>query len=120
MDLNEILVFARVVQTGSFSAAARLLEMPKSTVSRKVSELEDRVGARLLQRTTRKLGLTDAGRLYYQHSSRIIAELEEADQAVSHMQTEPRGLLRVTAPLGFALLGPIVGELLERHPEVQM
>ena len=120
MDLNEILVFARVVQTGSFSAAARLLEMPKSTVSRKVSELEDRVGARLIHRTTRKLGLTDAGRIYYEHSARIVAEVEEADQAVGRMQATPRGLLRVTAPLSFSMLGPVVSEYLTRHAEVRV
>src|SRR5262245_37015413 len=76
-DLNEILVFTRVVQAGSFTAAARLLGMPKSSVSRKVSELEDRLGLRLLQRTTRKLGLTDAGRLYFDRCVRIVADLEE-------------------------------------------
>ena len=65
MDLNEIVVFARVVQTGSFTQAAKQLGMPKSTVSRKVSELEERLGSRLLQRTTRKLCLTDVGRTYH-------------------------------------------------------
>jgi DNA-binding transcriptional LysR family regulator len=120
MDLNEILVFARVVDSGSFSAAARLLEMPKSTVSRKVAELEERIGARLLHRTTRKLGLTDAGRIYYEHSARIVAELEEAEEAVGRMQSAPRGLLRVTAPLSFSMLGPIVAEYLRRHPDVQV
>lgn len=120
MDLNQILVFARVVQAGSFSGAARLLEMPKSTVSRKISELEERIGARLIQRTTRKLGLTDAGRIYYEHSARIVAEVEEAEHAVRSTQADPRGLLRVSAPLSFALLGPIVGEYLRRHAEVEV
>jgi DNA-binding transcriptional LysR family regulator len=120
MDLNEIVVFTRVVQAGSFSAAARLLAMPKSTVSRKVSGLEDRVGARLLQRTTRKLGLTDAGRLYYEHGARIVAEIDAADQAVGSLQATPRGLLRVTAPLSFTMLGPIVGEYLRRYADVQV
>src|SRR6478735_9300066 len=120
MDLNEILVFARVVDAGSFSAAARLLEMPKSTVSRKVAELEERIGARLLHRTTRKLGLTDAGRIYYEHSARIVAEIEEAEEAVSRMESAPRGLLRVTAPLSFNMLGSIVAEYLRRHPDVQV
>src|SRR5918995_560928 len=83
MDLNEMLVFTRVVQAGSFTAAARALDMPKSSVSRKVSDLEDRLGVRLLQRTTRKLGLTDAGRLYFERSARIVAETEEADHAVT-------------------------------------
>lgn len=89
MDLNELLVFARVVQAGSFTAAARGLRMPKSTVSRKVSELETRVGAQLLQRTTRKLRLTDVGRTYYEHCARIVAEAEQAELAVTRMQAAP-------------------------------
>lgn len=120
MDLNELLVFTRVVQTGSFTGAAKLLGMPKSSVSRKVSELEDRVGARLLQRTTRKLGLTDAGRIYFDRSARIVAEIEEAEHAVGRTQAEPRGLLRVTAPLSFTVLGPVVADYLRRYPEVQV
>jgi len=119
-DLNDILIFTRVVQTGSFTAAARALGMPKSSVSRKVSDLEDRLGARLLQRTTRQLGLTDAGRLYFDHAARIVAEIEEADQAIGQMQATPRGLLRVTAPLSFGILGPIVATFLSRYPEAQI
>lgn len=120
MDLNELLVFARVVQAGSFTAAARGLRMPKSTVSRKVSELEERVGAQLLQRTTRKLRLTEVGQAYYEHCARIVAEAEAAEQAVTRMQAAPHGLLRVTAPLTFNLLGPLVAEFLRRYPEVQL
>jgi DNA-binding transcriptional LysR family regulator len=120
MDLNELLVFTRVVQTGSFTAAARLLRMPKSSVSRKVSDLEERVGARLLQRTTRKLGVTDAGRIYFERSARIVSEIEEADAAVGQLQASPRGLLRVTAPLSFAVVGPILAEFLKRNLEVQV
>jgi DNA-binding transcriptional LysR family regulator len=119
-DLNELLVFTRVVQTGSFTGAAKLLGMPKSSVSRKVSELEDRVGARLLQRTTRKLGLTDAGRIYFDRSARIVAEIEEAEHAVGRTQAEPRGLLRVTAPLSFSVLAPVVADFLRHHPDVQV
>jgi len=120
MDLNQILVFVRVVQAGSFSAAARQLGLPKSTVSRKVSDLEERMGARLLQRTTRKLSLTDAGRIYYERTAAILGEIEEAEQAVGRLQAAPRGLLRVTVPLGFDMLGPIVAEFLEQHPDVQI
>ncbi len=120
MDLNEMLVFTRVVQAGSFTAAARALDMPKSSVSRKVSDLEDRLGVRLLQRTTRKLGLTDAGRLYFERSARIVAETEEADHAVTELQAVPQGRLRVTAPLSFYMLGPMVTSFLQRYPEVQL
>ena len=105
-DLDEILVFTRVVQGGSFTAAAKALGMPKSTVSRKLSELEQRVGARLLQRTTRKVGLTDIGRVYYEHCVRIVAEVEEAQLAVAGLQSTPRGLIRVTVPLATFDPGP--------------
>jgi DNA-binding transcriptional LysR family regulator len=120
MDLNEILVFARVAQTGSFTAAAATLGMPKSTVSRKVSELEKRLSARLLQRTTRKLSLTDVGRTYYEYCARIVGEIEDAERAVSTLQASPRGLLRITAPINVAFLGPIVADYLKRYPEVQI
>src|ERR1043165_6075293 len=96
MDLNEIAVFTQVVQAGSFTGAAKLLGMPKSTVSRKVSDLEKRLNARLPQRTTRKLSLTDAGRTYYDYGVRIVNEIEAAESAVSSLQDQPRGLLRVS------------------------
>src|SRR4051812_19181871 len=120
VDLGEILVFTRVVQGGSLTAAAASLGMPKSTVSRKLSELEERVGARLLQRTTRKLSLTDVGRIYYEHCVRIVAELEEAQLAVTQLQSTPKGLLRLTAPVTFAPLGPILAEYLRLYPDVQV
>jgi DNA-binding transcriptional LysR family regulator len=120
MDLNELLVFARVVEAGGFTAAAAALGMPKSTVSRKVSDLEERLQARLLQRTTRRLSLTDVGRTYYQYCARIVGELEEAERAVSSLQGTPRGRLRVTAPLNFGFLGPILSDYLGRYPEVQL
>jgi DNA-binding transcriptional LysR family regulator len=120
MELNQIQVFVRVVQAGSFSAAARQLATPKSTISRRISELEQQVGARLLQRTTRKLGLTDAGRIFHEHALRIVAEVEEASHAVGRTQAAPRGLLRATAPLSFGMLGPIVAEYLRAHPEVEV
>src|SRR6266851_10331864 len=120
MDLNELLVFTRVVQAGSFTAAARRLKMPKSSVSRKVSDLEERVGARLLHRTTRKLGLTDAGRIYVERAAPIVSDIEQVDEAVGELQAAPRGLLRVTAPLSFALIGPMVASFLDRYPEVRV
>lgn len=120
MDLNEILVFARVVQAGSFTGAARELDMPKSTVSRKVSELEERLGARLLQRTTRRLSLTDVGQTYYRHAIRVVAEVEAAELAVTRLQEVPRGLLRITMPLNFGHLGALVSSFLERYPEVRV
>ncbi len=120
MDLNEILVFSRVVQAGSFTAAARELGLPKSTVSRKVSALEERLGARLLQRTTRKLSVTDAGRAFAEQAGRALAELEEAEHGVQALQARPRGLLRVTAPLNFAFMAPIIDDFLASYPDIQL
>lgn len=120
MDLNEYAVFTQVVQSGSFTAAARELDMPKSTVSRKVADLEERLGARLLQRTTRRLNLTEVGETFFRHALRVMSEVEEAELAVTAMQDVPRGLLRVTAPLSFGFLGPIVASFLERRPQVEV
>lgn len=120
MDLNEALLFARVAELGSFTGAARALGLPKSTVSRKVAELEARLGARLMQRTTRKLHLTDAGRLYYHHAARAVLEVEDAELAVARLQDAPRGKLRVTAPLNFDYLAPILSDFLLRYPEVDV
>src|SRR3954464_13847500 len=119
-DLNEILVFARVVATGSFTAAAAALRMPKSTVSRKVSDLEARLGARLLNRTTRKLSLTDEGRTYYEHCVRVESAIEDAERAVSNLQETPRGTLRVTTGNKVGFLGPIITDYLQRNPEVRI
>ena len=115
-----MLVFARVVQAGSFTAAARGLGMPKSTVSRKVTELEARLKARLLDRTTRKVSLTDVGRTYYDYCARIAGEIEGAERAVSNLQEIPRGVLRLTTGPNVAFVGPILNEYLRRYPEVRI
>lgn len=122
MDLNEIVVFSRVVETGSFTAAAQSLGLPKSTVSRKVAQLEERLGARLLQRTTRKLSLTEVGRSYYERCARIVSEIAEAEQMVAEQQAAPRGLLRVTAPVDFGglYLGELIAEFLAANPDIQV
>ena len=121
MDLNELMVFTRVVETRSFTAAARLLAMQKSTVSRKVAALAERLGVRLLQRTTRTLGLTDAGQALYDHTVRILADVERAEQAVAELQEQPRGVLRISAPFEFGMqfLGTLIAEFLGSHPEVR-
>ena len=115
-----MLVFARVAQTGSFTAAAANLGMPKSTVSRKVTELEARLEARLLDRTTRKVSLTDVGRTYYDYCARIVGEIEDAERAVTNLQEVPRGLLRVTTGSNAAFLGPILNDYIKRYPEVRV
>jgi DNA-binding transcriptional LysR family regulator len=121
-DLNDTLVFVRVVEHGSFIAAARALQLPKTTVSRKVQDLETRLGAQLLHRTTRKLGLTEAGNIYFEHCQRIARELDEAESAVGQLQGGPRGWLRLTAPysVGITWIAPLLGEFHARHPEVRV
>jgi DNA-binding transcriptional LysR family regulator len=121
-DLNDTLIFAKVVEHGSFTSAARALRLPKTTVSRKVQELESRLGAQLLHRTTRKLGLTEAGNIYFEHSQRIARELDDAESAIGQLQGGPRGWLRVTAPYSFAIsrITPLFGEFQRRYPEVRV
>jgi DNA-binding transcriptional LysR family regulator len=121
-DLNEMVVFERVVREGGFTAAARALGLSKSAVSQKVSRLEARLGARLLQRTTRSVRLTDIGAGYYERCARVVAEAREADRWVSGAQLAPRGVLRLTAPhmFGDAFLTPIVRRYLTCHPEVSV
>jgi DNA-binding transcriptional LysR family regulator len=121
-DLNDTLIFVKVVEQGSFTAAARLLGQPKTTVSRKVQELEARLGARLLHRTTRRLGLTEAGSVYYDHCQRIARELEQAESAVGQLQSGPRGWLRFTVPysIGINWIAPLLGEFHAQYPEIQL
>jgi DNA-binding transcriptional LysR family regulator len=121
-DLNDTLVFVKVAEFGSFIAAARALRLPKTTVSRKVQELETRLGAQLLHRTTRKLGLTEAGNLYFEHCRQIALALDEAESAVGQLQGGPRGWLRFTAPysVGTLWIAPLLGEFRARYPEVRV
>ncbi|MDX8524535.1 LysR family transcriptional regulator [Mesorhizobium sp. MSK_1335] len=121
-DLNDIVVFARVVEAGSFTAAARLLAMPKTTVSRRVAALEREIGVRLLQRTTRSLNMTDAGRLYYEQSSRALRAIEEANQQLAEARAEPTGTIRISAPVGFGayFLNRAVVEFLAMYPKTKV
>lgn len=121
-DLNDLAIFAQVVQSGSLTAAADALCMPKSNVSRRLARLEAELGVRLLERTTRKLHLTEVGALYYEHCRRILEEAEHAELSVQQRLAAPRGLLRLSAShsVGQGLLAPILGEFLARYPEVQV
>src|SRR5260221_2245182 len=101
LDLNDIVVFPRVVEGGSFTAAPRLLGMPTTTVTRRIAALEREVGVRLVQRTTRSLNVTDAGRLYYEQSSRAMRTIEEANLRLAETRAEPSGTIRISAPVGF-------------------
>lgn len=122
MDLNRVAAFARVVQDGSFTAAARALGVPKSSVSRSVAQLEQDLGARLLHRTTRKLHLTEAGSAFYDRVSRALADIEEATDAAADTQAQPRGTVRVTAPLdvGVWALAGIVARFAKTNPTIRI
>jgi DNA-binding transcriptional LysR family regulator len=121
-DLDAVRVFVQVVQAGGFTAAARRLQMPKSTVSRRVSELETQLGARLLQRTTRSLALTDVGSAYFARVERALGELSDAERAVAQLHELPRGVLRMTAPSDFAqlFLSDIAAAYQRAYPEVSL
>lgn len=121
-DLNDIVVFARVVEAGSFTAAARLLAIPKTTVSRRIAMLEREMGVRLLQRTTRCLKLTDAGRLYYEESSQALRTLEQANLRLAETRAEPAGTIRISAPVGFGghFLAAAIFDFLATYPKAKV
>src|SRR6202051_2981366 len=120
--LTSMRAFTRVVQQGSFAAAARELRLSRSAGSKYVIELEQELGAELLVRTTRSASPTENGQAYYERCIAILADLEEADLAVARLQSEPRGLLRVNAPMSFGTLhlGRAVADFMERYPQLQI
>ena len=122
MDLDESAVFVKVVQAGSFSAAARQLGLPTSTVSTRVARLERRLGVTLLQRTTRRLSLTELGELYFRHAAAGLGHMLEAEAAVTASLGEPKGRLRVTAPADFGdtILVCLLERLRKSHPQIDV
>ena len=121
-DLNDLLYFAEVVDRGGFAAAGRAMNLPKSKLSRRVAELEERLGVRLLHRTTRKLSLTAAGEIYHRHCIAMREQAEAADEAVARVQTEPRGTVRISCPVTLAqtTIGPLLPRFLAEHPQVRI
>lgn len=121
-DLNDMLFFAEVVERGGFTAAARSLGLPKSRLSRRVAALEARLGVRLLQRTTRRLSLTEVGEAYLRHCQALRESAQAAADTVAQVQTEPRGTIRVACPVTLAqsVLGELMPEFLARHPLVRV
>jgi DNA-binding transcriptional LysR family regulator len=122
MDLDDIAVFVKVVQAGSFSKAARLLDMPNTTVSAKVARLEKRLGVTLIRRTTRKLHVTPAGQAYFERCMRGLAEIETAEAELSSTAAEPRGVLRLTTTgeVAHSLLPPIAARYVETYPHASV
>lgn len=121
-DLNDLLYFAEVVDRGGFAAAGRALGIPKSRLSRRVAELEARIGVRLLQRTTRKLSLTAVGEQFHRHCVAMREDAQAAEETVAQAQTEPRGIIRIACPVTLAqtTLGPILPQFLARYPQVRV
>ncbi len=121
-NLTDIAVFVKVVDSGSFTAAAQQLKMSKSVVSKYVTRLENRLEARLLNRTTRRLSLTEVGRAFYARSQRGLQELEEANAEVLRLQGAPRGTLRLNTPMSFGILhiAPALPDFLSRYSELSV
>ena len=122
INLNDMRIFAKVAELEGISAAARALNLPKSKVSRRMTILEEDLGARLMERTTRAVTLTEIGSLFYQHCQRVTEESENALHTLSEMRDKPRGLLRVSVSItaGQYLIAPHMAEFLELYPDIQM
>lgn len=119
-DLNDLYYFARVVEHGGYAAAGRALGVPKSKLSRRILELEERLGVRLLQRSTRKLGVTDIGQEYLRHCVAMLVEAEAAQEAIDRSRSGPQGLIRVSCPPALVCyaIGPIIARFMAANPRV--
>jgi DNA-binding transcriptional LysR family regulator len=115
--LSSLEIFVRVLDTGSFTEAARQLSISKSHASKQLRQLEDRLGVRLLNRTTRQVSPTDAGRAFYERCAAIIEDIDDAELAVSHLNREPAGTLRISGPVSFGIshLAPAIGAFMAQH-----
>ncbi len=122
MNLNHIRVFVQVAKVNNFSEAARQLNLPKSQVSRQVRLLEESLGVRLFERTTRNVRLTDSGQMYFQRITTSLQDLEDANKFISGMQKDLNGLIRITAPvdLGPHVLSELVSNFLKEHPKLEI
>ncbi len=121
IDLSNIAVFVRVVEEESFTAAAQALGLPKSSVSRSVARLEEELGVRLLQRTTRRLSLTEAGTSFFQSVRTALASVDDAARAAADLGTEPRGTVRLTAPVDLGgLIAEPLGRFVRKYPQIHL
>lgn len=121
-DLNDLQFFAIVVEHGGYAAAERALGIPKSRLSRRITQLETDLGVRLLQRSTRKFAVTDIGQSVYRHAQSMLAEAQAAREAVDRVSAEPRGLIKVSSPVALAqdMLAKLLPEFLAAHPQVRV
>lgn len=121
-DLNDLRFFAAVVEHGGFSAAGRALGVPKSRLSKRVALLEERLGVRLLQRTTRRFAITEVGDRFLVHCRAMLEEAQAAQDAVDELRSEPRGVVRVSCPVSIAqtVIAHVLPDFMEKHPKVQV
>lgn len=119
---EDMRLFCQVMESGSFTAAAEQLGLSKQFVSRRLIQLEDRLGVRLLNRSTRRLDVTPLGQSYYESALRLLSEVEQVEQGIAGQNSEPRGTIRLSAPLSFAMahLGCLLPQFLQRHPQVSV
>ena len=115
-------LFVKTIEVGNFSALGRQLHMAPSSISRQINNLEEELGVRLLQRTTRNISLTEAGQIYYERVSKILDDLDEAQLAVTQLQANPKGVLRlnVAIPFGERIIVPLIPEFLTLYPDLKM
>lgn len=121
-DLNDLYFFAAVVEHGGFSAAGRALKLPKSRLSKRVAQLEERLGVRLLQRTTRRFVVTEVGERFFSHCRAVLEEAQAAQDAVDELRAEPRGIVRISCPISLAqnVVAQVLPDFLAQCPKVQV
>ena len=121
-DLNDFVSFVKVVDYGGFAAAGRALDLPKSRLSRRIAQLEERLGVRLMHRTTRQFTVTEVGQTFYQHCKAMMVEAEAAEEAVAALQAEPRGVVRITCPITLlhVHVGPMLARFMARYPGISL
>jgi len=119
-DLNDLYYYVQAVDHGGFAPAGRVLGMPKSKLSRRIAKLEERLGVRLIQRSTRHFAVTDAGETYYTHCKAMLVEAEGAQEAIDTLTAEPRGVIRMTCPIPLvnAYVGVMLADFMVRYPHV--
>lgn len=121
-DLNDLYFFAAVIEHGGFSAAGRALGVPKSRLSKRVAQLEERLGVRLLQRTTRRFVVTEVGERFYAHCRAVLEEAQAAQDAVDELRAEPRGVVRLSCPVSLVqtILAHVLPDFMAQYPKVQV
>jgi len=121
-DLNDLYYFVRVVESGGFAPAGRALGMPKSKLSRRIGLLEERLGVRLIQRSTRHFSVTEVGQTYYLHCKAMLVEAEAADEAIETVRSEPRGVVRMSCPTALLdmRVGAMIADYMAQNPRVEI